>query len=90
MENVINDINKYGLIKKGEKVAVACSGGKDSMALLHYLNEHKDELGCEVIAVNIDHCIRDNSANDSAFVKNYCEKHNIKIYSLLERYCIPL
>ena len=81
MENVLHDINKYGLIKKGERVAVACSGGKDSMALLHYLNEHKEELGCEIVAVNIDHCIRENSANDSTFVKNYCDKHDIKIYS---------
>ena len=38
-------------------------------------------LGAEFIAVNTDHCIRETSANDSAFVKNYCEKQGIKIYS---------
>ena len=81
MEGVINDIRKYKMINKGDKVAVACSGGKDSMALLHYLWSNKDALGCEVCAVNVDHTIRENSANDSAFVTSFCKKNNIKVYS---------
>lgn len=81
MENVIKDIKKHELIKAGERIAVACSGGKDSMSLLHYLWSKKEELGCEVVAVNIDHSIRENSENDSEFVINYCKKNNIKIYS---------
>ena len=81
MDKIINDINKYGIINKGDKIAVACSGGKDSMALLHYLLSKKDELGIELFAVNVDHCIREVSAQDSKFVAGYCEKHNIKLYS---------
>jgi len=81
MDKVLDEIKKHELIKKGEKIAVACSGGKDSMSLLHYLWTHKDELGIEVLAVNVDHGIRENSESDSKFVANYCEKHGIKIYS---------
>ncbi|EFD92580.1 MAG: PP-loop domain protein [Candidatus Parvarchaeum acidophilus ARMAN-5] len=33
----LNTIKKYKLIKKGEKVAVANSGGKDSLSLLYIL-----------------------------------------------------
>ncbi|MBQ7351747.1 MAG: tRNA lysidine(34) synthetase TilS [Clostridia bacterium] len=81
MENVINDIKNHNLISQGEKIAVACSGGKDSMALLHFLWTNKEALGCDVCVVNIDHSIRETSANDSAFVESYCKKNGIKIYS---------
>ena len=75
MENIVSDIKKYGLTSAGEKVVVACSGGKDSMALLHYLWSNKEDLGIEVAAVNVDHSIRENSAQDSEFVKNFCKKN---------------
>lgn len=81
MDKVLEEIAKHKLVKKGEKIAVACSGGKDSMSLLHYMWTHKDDLGIEVLAVNVDHGIRENSESDSKFVANYCEKHGIKIYS---------
>lgn len=81
MENILNDIRKYKLINAGERIAVACSGGKDSMALLNFLWTHKGELKCDVVAVNIDHSIRENSAGDSAFVEKFCKKHDIKCYT---------
>ena len=81
MDNIIKNIKKYNMLRVGDRVAVACSGGKDSMCLLNFLWTHKDELGITVCAVNVDHDIRENSANDSKFVINYCEKNNIKIYS---------
>lgn len=81
MENIINNIKKYNMLKVGDRVAVACSGGKDSMSLLHFLWSHRDELGITVCAVNVDHSIRENSENDSRFVVNFCEKNNIKVYT---------
>ena len=77
MDNIIKNIKKYNMLRVGDRVAVACSGGKDSMCLLNFLWTHKDELGITVCAVNVDHDIRENSANDSKFVINYCEKNNI-------------
>ena len=81
MEHILSNIKKYNLINAGETIAVACSGGKDSMALLHYLWNNRKELGCKVVAVNVDHSIRENSADDSAFVKNFCKKNGIEVYS---------
>ena len=80
MEHVLEYIKKNNLIKPGEIIGVACSGGKDSMCLLHYLNSVKQELDCQVIAINIDHCIREHSAADSLFVLDYCKEQNIKSY----------
>lgn len=81
MDSVLVDIKRFGLIKPKERVAVACSGGKDSMALLHFLWNNREELECDVVAVNVDHSIRETSANDSNFVTNYCNKMGIKLYS---------
>ena len=81
MDNIIKNIRKYNMLKVGDRVGVACSGGKDSMSLLHFLWSHREELGITVVAVNVDHSIRDNSASDSQFVVNYCERNNIKVYT---------
>ena len=73
-------LNNNNLIENNDFVGVACSGGSDSMALLHYLNTHKKELKIEVGAININHQIRQNSEDDSNFVVDYCKKNKIKCY----------
>ena len=80
MKSVEKTIEKYGIIQKGDKIGVACSGGKDSMSLLHYLHSIAKEKGFEVVAITVDHDLRDTSADDAEFVVNYCEKLGIKVY----------
>ncbi len=68
------------LIKNNQTIAVALSGGKDSMCLLHSLLALKNDYNLTIKAVNIDHSIRGNdSENDSLFVKNYCEKLGVEL-----------
>ncbi len=80
MENVLEYIKKNNLIKSGEIIGVACSGGRDSICLLHYLNSVKHELDCEVVAINVDHGIRHNSALDTEFVVQFCKDNKIRAY----------
>jgi len=49
-------INHYGLIQEGDRIAVAVSGGKDSMLLLWLLRERlrRIPIDYELIAVHID------------------------------------
>lgn len=69
------------LFAVGKTVAVALSGGKDSMCLLSLLLSQKESLGINVKAVNVEHGIRGiSSVADSKFVKNYCEKLGIPIF----------
>ena len=73
------------LINGGETIAVALSGGKDSVCLLNLLLENRSQLNIKVNAVHVDHSIRGiDSENDAIFVKNYCEKLGvpIKIYKV--------
>ncbi|MBR4124067.1 MAG: tRNA lysidine(34) synthetase TilS [Clostridia bacterium] len=80
MERAKKTIVENKMFKKGDTVAVACSGGIDSMCLLHFLHANKKELGINVVAVNIDHQIRENSSNDSDFVANFCKENGITCY----------
>jgi len=80
MEKIIETIINNKLVTKGEILAVACSGGSDSMALLHYLKNLEKELDVEVIAVTVDHSIRENGKRDAEFVQSYCEENNIRCY----------
>lgn len=68
------DLNFDGLIKRGDRVAVAISGGKDSVALFDAMIKREAELGIEVLALNVEHGIRgESSVRDSEFVKKLCD-----------------
>ncbi len=69
------------LIKKEDTIAVALSGGKDSVCLLDMLLTEREKLGITVKAVNVDHGIRgDASVRDSEFVKALCVKLGVPLY----------
>ncbi len=77
----MNDFYK-NLIFKGEKIAVAVSGGSDSVALLHFLCERSKTDGFFVCAVNIEHGIRGESSRaDSEFVKSVCDRMRVPLFS---------
>ncbi len=77
MTNFDKCVKQDKLITNGDIIGVACSGGMDSMCLLHYLNVNKEKFGCKVVAINVNHNLRQNSLRDSNFVMSYCEDHNI-------------
>lgn len=51
-------IAKYKLLFPGERVAVAVSGGKDSVAAMHLLAEHCKLKNYELVAITIDEGIK--------------------------------
>ena len=70
------DLTKY----TDMRICVAVSGGRDSMALLHYLKEHAAERSVSICAVNFDHGMRgESSARDSEFVASYCRTAGIPL-----------
>ena len=70
----------YSLILKNQTIAVAVSGGMDSMCLLHILLSCREKYNLTIKAINIDHSIRGkDSENDSLFVKDYCEKNGVEL-----------
>jgi len=76
-EEFIQDNN---LIKAGEIIGVGCSGGSDSVALLHYLAGMQEKLDIEVVAIHIDHQIREDSYIDADLVKALAKELGIRFY----------
>lgn len=84
---VLNYIYDNSMIKEGDKVLVALSGGPDSVCLLHLLHALKDELKIELFAAHINHLIRgDEAFADENYAKELCEKLDIKFFA--RRICI--
>ena len=65
---------------KGVKtVAVAVSGGADSVALLDIMLKVKDEYGIDVFAAHFNHKLRgDEAERDMLFVSDFCKKRSVK------------
>ena len=55
-------IEERGLVRPGDTVVVAVSGGPDSTALLHVLARLSGDLGIELLAVGVDHGLRAHAA----------------------------
>ncbi len=47
-------MDEYELFEDGEKIAIALSGGKDSILTLHLLNEFEYEFNLELVAISVD------------------------------------
>ena len=69
--------------KKGSSVLVACSGGADSVALLHFLHTLKEKLGIAKLGVyHLNHGLRGEEANaDEEFVANLAKYLDIPFHS---------
>ena len=80
-KNILCPAFNESLFRKGQIVGVALSGGKDSVCLLDLLLAEKEKLGIGVVCVNVDHGIRgENSAKDSLFVKELCERKGVPLF----------
>ena len=70
---LLNDIG----LKYGDIVVVGCSGGPDSMALLHLLARVKRVLDIDIICAHVNHKVRKESDDEEVFVEKFCKKYNI-------------
>lgn len=65
-------------ISYGDALVVACSGGPDSMALLHMLCRLKKALDIEIVCAQVNHNTgREGQKEEQDFVKGYCHNNNI-------------
>lgn len=66
------DLTKY---KSEDKIAIACSGGPDSMCLLDLLMKEFNHN--QIICIHINHNIRQESKIEEEYIKKYCDENNI-------------
>ena len=69
------------LIRRGDKIVCAVSGGADSMALLWALYLLKEEWDLDISAAHFNHHLRGaESDRDEAFVREFCEGYGIPLH----------
>jgi tRNA(Ile)-lysidine synthase len=81
-QSVLNHIRKQALLRPGDRVGVAVSGGADSVGLLRLLLELRAELGIVLSVVHLNHCLRAaESDGDEEFVHDLAAHHDLPFFS---------
>ena len=85
-------ISKYNMIKHDELVAVAVSGGKDSLALLNIINQMAATHNFKIKAITIDEGIPGYRNEALEIVEAFCAKLNVehKVFSYKELFDLTL
>ena len=72
---------QYDMIRAGDTVIVAVSGGADSVALLFALYLLKESLGIHLEAAHFNHNLRgEESDRDAKFVVALCDRYDIPLH----------
>ena len=80
-ERVLRHIQRNELLRAGERVGVAVSGGIDSVALLRLLLELRAELGIVLSVVHFNHKLRGaESDGDERFVADLAREHGLEFH----------
>lgn len=79
-KQLISSINKYKDILENNKIAIAVSGGIDSLSLLLIGNEWAKSHNTKIIGLTIDHKLRKESTDEALYVNNLCQNLNIEHY----------
>jgi len=79
---VLGHIRREELLRAGDRVGVAVSGGIDSVALLRLLIELRHELGIVLSVVHFNHRLRGTESDtDFEFVAGLAREHRLEFYA---------
>ena len=81
-ERLLKHLRQDELLRAGDRVGVAVSGGIDSVALLRLLLELRNELGIVVSVVHFNHQLRGTESDaDQEFVAKLARELDLEFYS---------
>jgi tRNA(Ile)-lysidine synthase len=81
-ERLLKTIRKQESIRAGDSLAVAVSGGADSVALVCLLLELRAELGIVLSVAHVNHKLRGQEADeDERFVAKLARQHGLELHA---------
>jgi tRNA(Ile)-lysidine synthase len=81
-QRLLEAIGQSGLLRQGDRVGVAVSGGADSVALLLLLLELKQQIGIALYVLHFNHRLRGRAADaDAKFVMQLAAKFKLPFHS---------
>ncbi len=78
---VENTLRQQEMVQPGQTVAAALSGGRDSVCLLHVLQQLSVKLSFKLMAVHVHHGLREEADADEAFCRKLCEDLGIELWT---------
>jgi tRNA(Ile)-lysidine synthase len=79
LDKVRETVRRYQLLRKGDTVVAAISGGPDSVVLLYMLCALSKDLKLRLHVAHLDHMLRPDSLDDKLFVEALAEKLRIPV-----------
>ena len=81
-QSVLQYVRKHNLLRAGDRLGVAVSGGADSAALLRVLLELREDLGIVLSVVHLNHQLRGaESETDEQFVRGLAARYGLEFLS---------
>ncbi|MCS7234574.1 MAG: tRNA lysidine(34) synthetase TilS [Armatimonadota bacterium] len=80
LETVRRTVEDHRLIPPGTRVLAACSGGADSVALVHLLSRLSGEGKWEVAVGHVNHGLRPAAEEDAAFVADLARRMQLPFF----------
>ena len=81
LNELLFQLRRYDMVKPGDTVVCAVSGGADSMALLWAMCLLKEKLEIRIEAAHFNHGLRGaESDRDEAFVREFCDRYDIPLH----------
>ena len=82
IDKLRDTVNHFELLKRGDRVLVAVSGGPDSVALLFGLFALKSELNLKLYVAHLNHKLRGTESDeDERFVRNLASRLKLEFFS---------
>ena len=81
-QSVLDYIRREGLLRPGDRLGMAVSGGADSVALLRIMLELREELGIVLSVVHFNHKLRGvETEEDEGFVAQLSRRHELPLHA---------
>ncbi len=74
-------VEEYGLVPRGTRVLLACSGGADSVALVHLMTQLAPAYGWSLAVGHVHHGLRASAEEDEAFVVDLARRLGLAFFA---------
>lgn len=80
-DRIDRTVTEHNMLRPGDRVVAAVSGGADSMLLLRYLLSRRERWQLEITVAHVEHGIRGESSRaDAAFVREFCARQGLPYF----------
>src|SRR5207245_3138756 len=80
LRRVTATVRRSRMFEPGSRVVVACSGGPDSLCLLHAMVRLRRLFRLELACFYFDHALREGSTRDAAYVRGQARRLGIPVF----------